>query len=272
MKGSSTISIHLLDPTVTTSRRSMPRSNHFAMPGWGETEPNDNPGAADRLFLNRFYQANTLDKFDTDWYYVGSLRPNQNLIISFLGDQENYTDTAGWVVKIHDPNGNIIAAFDSLSSGQGNVYRPGDNENDVVDPNEPLLAKTPLSDAKIIVATLGNPGRYFISVESNEEDAGAERGYHIAAMISESDQISPNPDTNFSDVETENNDTQELADPLHSNVHMFGVFGRKIVKAYDGPCAMFFRVQTALRQHAAQCAQLFLTSRQMLAHRRMLEH
>ena len=206
-----------------------------ANPGWGETEPNDNPGAADRLFLNRFYKGNSLDKFDRDWYYVGSLKPNQNLIINFLGDQANYTATTGWIVKVHDSNGNVIAAFDSTSTGPGNVSRPGDNPDDVIKLDDPILAKTPLSNAKIILVTLGNPGRYYISVETNDEDLGANRSYHIAAMISESNQVSPNPDTNFSDVETEINDTQETADPLRSNVHMFGVFGRKIVNFFTPP-------------------------------------
>jgi len=205
-----------------------------ANPGWGETEPNDHMAAADRLRLNRFYKGNSLDKFDKDWYYVGATKPNQNLIISFLGDQANYTITEGWVVEVRDRNGNVLAAFNSTTSGTGNVYRNGDKEEDVVDPSEPILAKTPLSDAKIILATLGNAGRYYISVASLE-DKGEQRAYHIAAMISESDQISPNPDTNFFDTETEINDTQEAADPLRSNVHMFGTFGRKMVKWFVPP-------------------------------------
>ncbi len=200
-----------------------------ANPGWGETEPNDHMAAADRLLLNRFYKGNSLDKFDKDWYYVGATKPNQNLVISFLGDQADYTNTAGWVVEVRDRNGNVLAAFDSTTSGPGNVYRNGDKEEDIVDPSEPILAKTPLSDAKIILVTLGNAGRYYISVAS-QEDKGEQRAYHIAAMISESDQISPNPDTNFFDTETEINDTQDAADPLRSNVHMFGTFGRKMVK------------------------------------------
>ncbi|WP_293815534.1 hypothetical protein [Thiolapillus sp.] len=199
------------------------------VPGWGETEPNDHMAAADRIFLNRFYKGNSLDKFDKDWYYFATTKPNQNLLINFLGDQADYTSTDGWVVNVHDRNGNVIASFDSTTSGPGNIYRNGDKEEDVVDPNEPILAKTPLSNAKIMLTTLGNAGRYYISVAS-KEDAGAERAYHISAMVSESDQISPNPDTNFFDTETEINDTQEAADPLRSNVHMFGTFGRKMVK------------------------------------------
>ncbi len=199
------------------------------VPGWGETEPNDHMAAADRIFLNRFYKGNSLDKFDKDWYYFATTKPNQNLLINFLGDQADYTSTDGWVVNVHDRNGNVIASFDSTTSGPGNIYRNGDKEEDVVDPNEPILAKTPLSNAKIMLTTLGNAGRYYISVAS-KEDAGAESAYHISAMVSESDQISPNPDTNFFDTETEINDTQEAADPLRSNVHMFGTFGRKMVK------------------------------------------
>ncbi|WP_456376757.1 hypothetical protein [Thiolapillus sp.] len=200
-----------------------------AMPGWGETEPNDHLAVADRLHLGRFYQGNSLDKFDQDWYFIDTGKPNQNLLISFLGDQANYTDTEGWIVEIRDQHGNIIAAFGSTTSGPGNVYRNGDKETDVVDPSEPILAKTPLSNAKIILATLGNAGRYYISVASME-DKGEQRTYHIAAMISESDQIAPNPDSNFFDTETEINDTQDAADPIRSNVHMFGAFGRKMVK------------------------------------------
>ena len=199
------------------------------MPGWGETEPNDFMKTADRIFLNRFYQGNSLDKFDKDWFYLATSKPNQNLLINFLGDKANYTDTAGWLIKVHDRYGNVIAAFDSTTTGTGNVYRNGDDPEDVVDPQEPILAKTPLSNAHIMLTTLGLPGRYYISVESKEEE-GADRTYHIAAMISPSDQMSPNPDTNFFDTETEYNDTQETADPLRSNVHMFGTFGRRMVK------------------------------------------
>ncbi|WP_457673519.1 hypothetical protein [Thiolapillus sp.] len=205
-----------------------------AMPGWGETEPNDFMDAADRLYLNRFYQGNSLDKFDRDWFYLATTKPNQNLIINFLGDKANYTETGGWLVKIHDRFGNVIAAFDSTTTGSGNVYRSGDDPEDSVDPQEPILAKTPLSDAHIMLTTLGSPGRYYISVESME-DAGAERTYHIAAMISASDQISPNPDSNFHDTETEPNDLQDQADPLRSNVHMFGTFGRRWVRWYVPP-------------------------------------
>lgn len=203
-----------------------------ANPGWGETEPNDHPGAADRIFLNRFYKGNTLDKFDQDWFYLGTTKPNQNLLINFLGDQENYTDTAGWLVKVHDSFGNVIATFDTTTTGTGNVYRNGDQPEDIVDPGEPILAKTPLSNAHIMLTTLGLPGRYYISVESLEDGSGAERAYHIAAMISPSDQLSPNPDSNFQDAETEPNDLQENADPLNSNVHMFGTFGRRWVRWY----------------------------------------
>ena len=205
-----------------------------AMPGWGETEPNDFMEAADRIFLNRFYQANSLDKFDKDWFYLATRKPNQNLVINFLGDKADYTETAGWLVKVHDRYGNVIATFDSTTTGTGNVYRNGDNPEDPVDPQEPILAKTPLSDAHIMLTTLGLPGRYYISVESKDEE-GADRTYHIAAMISPSDQMSPNPDTNFHDAETEPNDLQEQADPLRSNVHMFGTFGRRWVKWYIPP-------------------------------------
>lgn len=200
-----------------------------AMPGWGETEPNDFMDAADRIYLDRFYQANSLDKFDKDWFYLDTSKANQNLLINFLGDKANYTETAGWLVKVHDRHGNVIAAFDSTTTGTGNVYRNGDNPGDVADPQAPILAKTPLSDAHIMLTTLGLPGRYYISVESMD-DQGAERSYHIAAMISPSDQMSPNPDTNFHDTETEPNDLQENADPLRSNVHMFGTFGRRWVR------------------------------------------
>ncbi|BAO45601.1 hypothetical protein [Thiolapillus brandeum] len=206
----------------------------IANPGWGETEPNDHPSAADRIFLNRFYKGNTLDKFDQDWYYLAATSPNQNLMINFLGDQNNYTDTAGWLVKVHDRFGNVIATFDTTTTGTGNVYRNGDNPEDTVDPGEPLLAKTPLSDAHIMLTTLSFPGRYYISVESLE-DTGDGRAYHIAAMISPSDQMSPNPDSNFQDAETEPNDLQEQADPLDSNVHIFGTFGRKWVRWFVPP-------------------------------------
>jgi hypothetical protein len=189
-----------------------------ANPGWGETEPNDHIHTADYLKTGIFYKGNSLDANDRDWYFVESDKPNQNLVISFMGDQADYTDTAGWIIGIYDSNGNLIASFISDRSGTGNVTRYADDEV--------VLAKIPMSQAKVLVHTLGNAGRYYISVASNEEN-GAERAYHIAAMISESDQITPNPDTNFHDAETEINDTKEMADPLRSNVHMFGTFGRK---------------------------------------------
>jgi len=194
-----------------------------ANPGWGETEPNDHINSADYLKAGIFYKGNSLDKFDKDWYFVETDKPNQNLVVSFMGDQADYTNTAGWLITVHDTHGNVIASFDSTSSGTGNVTRNADDEV--------KLAKTPMSLAKVLVHTLGNAGRYYISVTSNEE-AGAERAYHIAAMISASDQIAPNPDTNFHDAETEVNDTQEEADPLRSNVHMFGTFGRKWVRFF----------------------------------------
>ena len=203
-------------------------------PGWGETEPNDHRSAADRISLNRFYKGNTLDAFDQDWFYLATTSPNQNLVINFLGDQANPADTAGWLIKVHDRFGNVIATFDSTTTGVGNVYRNGDGPDDVTDPREPILAKTPLSNAKIILTTLGLPGRYYISVESLE-DAGAGRAYHIAAMISPSDQISPNPDSNFQDAETEPNDFQEQADPLNSNIHVSGTFGRRWVRLFIPP-------------------------------------
>lgn len=206
-----------------------------ANPGWGEVEPNDHMENATRLRLNRFYKGNSLNDNDQDWYYVGATKPNQNLIISFLGDQASYTDTEGWVIQIRDKFGNILSSFDSVSTGSGNVYRNGDSPTDVVDPNEPVLAKTPLSDAKITLTTLGNAGRYYISVSPNEAATGAQRAYHIAAVFSASDQLSPNPDSNFYNTETENNDIIELADPIQSNVHYFGVFGRELIKTFIPP-------------------------------------
>jgi hypothetical protein len=206
-----------------------------ANPGWGEVEPNDHQSNATRLRLNRFYKGNSLDANDQDWYYVGATKPNQNLVISFLGDQANYTDTAGWIIQVRDKFGNILSSFDSTTSGPGNVYRNGDSPSDIVDPNEPVLAKTPLSDAKIILATLGNAGRYYVTVSPNANADGTQRAYHIAAMFSASDQLSPNPDTNFYNTETEDNDSFEQADLIQSNVHTFGVFGREIIKFFIPP-------------------------------------
>ena len=97
-----------------------------ANPGWGETEPNDHINSADYLKQGIFYKGNSLDAFDKDWYFVETDKPNQNLVVSFMGDQADYTNTAGWIINIHDSNGNVIASFDSTSSGTGNVTRNED--------------------------------------------------------------------------------------------------------------------------------------------------
>ncbi|HIE55734.1 MAG TPA: hypothetical protein EYP90_11240 [Chromatiaceae bacterium] len=205
-----------------------------ANPGWGETEPNDHMAIADRLKPGVFYKGNTLDEADQDWYYLNTTQPNRNLVVSFMGDQADYTNTAGWLIHLHDPNGNVIATFDSLSSGEGNVFRYADDL--------PVLPKTPKSLAKVFVHTLGNPGRYYLSVVSKEEE-GVQRAYHIAAMISDSNQLAPQPDSNFHDAETEVNDLQELADKLRSNVPMFGTFGRRLSPVVIPPSPPQFEIQ-----------------------------
>ncbi len=194
----------------------------MALQGWGETEPNDSPSQADYLKPGVFYAGNTLDGSDQDWYFVDTSESNTNLVVSFIGDQNNYTDTAGWVIEIRDGLGNLLAAFDSEATGNGNVTR---SENDPVE-----LPKEPVTQARYLIHTLGNAGRYYVVVRANDTGVGVDRAYHIAAMLADSRLVAPNPDTNFHDVETEPNDDQMHADAVRSNVPMFGAFGRRMVK------------------------------------------
>ena len=190
--------------------------------GWGETEPNDNPGQADYLKPGIFYAGNTLDGNDQDWYFVDTTESNTNLVVSFIGDENSYTETDGWVIEIRDGLGNLLAAFDSAVTGNGNVTR---SENDPV-----TLPKEPMTQARYVIHTLGNAGRYYIVVRTNDSDGGVGRAYHLAAMLADSRLVAPNPDTNFHDVETEPNDERTRADTIRSGVPMYGAFGRRMVK------------------------------------------
>ena len=89
--------------------------------GYGETEPNDHIINADGLLLGRFYHANSFDQFDEDWYYITTDKKNQKLTVHFLGDSGNYADTTGWVIRIRDLKGNVIAAFDSSTTGGAGI-------------------------------------------------------------------------------------------------------------------------------------------------------
>ncbi len=193
-----------------------------ALQGWGETEPNDAPGQADYLKPGIFYAGNTLDGNDRDWFFVDTTESNTNLVVSFIGDQNNYTETDGWVIEIRDGLGNLLAAFDSGATGSGNVIR---SETDAV-----TLAKQPVTQARYVIHTLGNAGRYYIVVRSDDDGGGVGRAYHLAAMLTDSRLVAPNPDTNFHDVETEPNDDRFHADAVRSGVPMFGAFGRRMVK------------------------------------------
>ena len=184
--------------------------------GYGETEPNDHILNADGLLLGQFYHANSLGEFDEDWYYVTTDKPNQKLTVYFLADPGDFTNTEGWVLRVRDLNGNVIAAFDSAISaagGGGNGAAPN---------------TSPVDGAKITEVTLGKKGTYYISVVS-KDNVGDFRGYNIAARLENTGQITANPDENRFDAETEpNNDTQH-ADSLRSDVAMVGTFGRTLI-------------------------------------------
>lgn len=219
--------------------------------GYGETEPNDHIVNADGMVLGQFYHANSFDIYDEDWFSVVTDKPNMNLTLNFLGDPADYANTAGWIIEVRDIHGNIIAAFNSEADGnQGATPTP-------LDPTEePAVPNSPLSNAKVTLVTLGNAGTYYISVTpflkesvgKNPPADGTWRAYSIAALLSDSGQTSPNPDTNFFDTETEPNDEQNLADPLRSNVHMFAVFDKTPVRQFIPPKPPEFEIKYFYKQ------------------------
>ena len=190
--------------------------------GYGETEPNDHILNADGLLLGQFYHANSLGAFDEDWFYVTTDKPSQKLTVYFLADPGNFTDTAGWIIRVRDLNGNIIAAFDSATSSGGGETGGDDGTGTAED-------TSPVDSAKITEVTLGKTGTYYISVMS-KENAGDYRGYNIAARLENTGQVTANPDENRFDTETEPNDFTHQADPLRSDVAMVGMFGRTLLK------------------------------------------
>jgi len=188
--------------------------------GYGETEPNDHIINADGLLLGQFYHANSSDQVDEDWYYVTTDRKNQKLTVYFLGDSGNYAATEGWVIKVHDLKGNVIAAFDSATSGGAGIEGgPAEGGSDT----------SPVEAAKITEVTLGKIGSYYITVRS-KDDAGMLRGYHIGATLKDTGQVTAIEEENRFDTETEPNDDKKHADPLRSNVAMAGVFDRTLIK------------------------------------------
>jgi|GEM_PF-2839708 len=193
--------------------------------GYGETEPNDHILNADGLLLGQFYHGNSLGTFDEDWYYVTTDKPSQKLTVYFLADPGNFTDTGGWVLKVRDLNGNVIASFDSATSGGDNGGNNGDDGNG----GAGATKTSPVDGAKITEVTLGKTGTYYISVAS-KDNAGDYRGYNIAARLEDTGQVTANPDENRFDTETEPNNDPQHADPLRSNVAMVGTFGRSLVK------------------------------------------
>ncbi|WP_456407341.1 hypothetical protein [Thiolapillus sp.] len=203
--------------------------------GYGETEPNDHILNADGLLLGQFYHANSLGTFDEDWYHVVTDKPNQKLTVYFLGDEGNFTETAGWVIQVRDLNGNIIAAFDTTTPGAGTE---GGEEG-----GEAPLNVSPVDAAKITEVTLGKLGTYYISVkpkagataspkagEGGSGGSGELRGYNIAINLENTGQVTANPDDNRFDTETEPNNDKANADPLRSNVAMTGVFNRTLLR------------------------------------------
>ncbi len=189
--------------------------------GYGETEPNDHIINADGLLLGQFYHANSLDQHDEDWYYITTDRKNQKLTVYFLGDSGDYADTTGWVIRIRDLKGNVIAAFDSATAGAGIESGPAEGGSET----------SPVEAAKITEVTLGKIGSYYISVKS-KDDAGRLRGYNIGATLKDTGQVTADYEDAPFDTETEPNDEEKEADVLRSNVAMVGVFDRTLIK-YD---------------------------------------
>jgi len=183
--------------------------------GFGETEPNDKAFSADGLVLGENYHANSFDYFDEDWYYVKTTTNNQNITVSFQGDNASAA-TEGWLISVRDSAGNILATFDSTTPG-------GDDQ-------EGFEESAPTVEGRTIVVTVGNPGSYYITVQPFEEATGSAAGmykaYSIAALLSDPGQTSPNPDTNFMDVELEPNDTRANATALSSTTNMFAYFDK----------------------------------------------
>jgi len=188
--------------------------------GAGETEPNDHRYNADGLLLGEFFHGNTATPGDRDWYYVTADRKNQRLRVYFLGDSGDYTNTEGWTVKVRDLQGNVLAAFDTAPVSGGSIQ------------GNPDTSGSPVASARMVNVTLGQPGTYYISVESNE-DAGAGRGYHIGARLSDTGQVTADYPESPVDTETEPNDAKTQADELRSNVAMVGVFGRTLIRTIE---------------------------------------
>ena len=191
--------------------------------GYGETEPNDHIVNADGLLLGRFYHANSFDQFDEDWYYITTDKKNQKLTVHFLGDSGNYADTTGWVIRIRDLKGNVIAAFDSSTTGGAGIEGgPAEGGSDT----------SPVEAAKITEVTLGKISSYYISVKS-KDDAGRLRGYNIGATLKDTGQVTADYEDAPFDTETEPNDDKKNADVLRSNVAMVGVFDRTLIKRVE---------------------------------------
>jgi len=188
--------------------------------GAGETEPNDHRYNADGLLLGEFFHGNTATQDDRDWYYVTADRKNQRLRVYFLGDVGDYSNTQGWFVKIRDLKGNVLAAFDTTPTNGGTIQGSPDDSG------------SPVASARMVNVTLGQPGTYYISVESNAE-AGAGRGYHIGAILSNTGQITADYPESPVDTETEPNDAKSEADTIRSNVAMVGVFGRTLIRTIE---------------------------------------
>lgn len=184
--------------------------------GAGETEPNDHRYNADGLLPGEFFHGNTATTQDRDWYYVTSDRTNQRLRVYFLGDSGDYTNTAGWRVKIRDLKGNVLAAFDTEPVSGGT---PLGNPDD---------SGSPVASARLVNVTLGKPGTYYVSVEPKDETAL--RGYHIGVRLDDTGQVTADYPESPVDTETEPNDDKSHADRLRTNVAMVGVFGRTLIR------------------------------------------
>ncbi len=199
--------------------------------GYGETEPNDHILNADGLLLGQFYHGNTLGEFDEDWFYVTTDKPSQKLTLYFLADPGDFANTQGWVIKVRDLNGNVIASFDTNNNGagEGGDGDGGDTGDTPPTDDTPTGNISPVEQAKVTEVTLGKAGTYYISI-SSKDNGGDYRGYNIAARLENTGQVTANPEENRFDTETEPNNDPQHADPLRSNVAMVGVFGRTLVK------------------------------------------
>lgn len=127
------------DGTTTVTPRAtscaapvVPQSTH------GETEPNGEQSTADPLTTGVTMLGQNYGAGDTDWYYFQTTTVNEVFSASFTVAGLSGEETGTWRIKLEDVSGNTIAQ------------------------REAALTETAYVEA--IMATLANPGYYFLAV------------------------------------------------------------------------------------------------------------